>query len=348
MGFYFGTQAASKLNILCVLDPFSSQMLAYEPNITLEHANPNFLPLFYKHYDFLLVESAWLGQQNKWRHRVASYPDHQERNNHKLAKLVQWAKDKKIPTIFWNKEDPFHFEQFIDSAKLFDYIFTTDASIVERYQQLCPDAQVAALSFPFQPKIHFPSPLEHIVDHSSIFIGSYMRHMHSERQQWQDMCFKAAAPYGLTIVDRHAHLARTQEHYKFPVIDNIDYCNAVEYSKTAAYYHQHQQALNVNTVTSSPTMYSRRLIEIMACNRLAISNPSLAIEQHFPDMCETISHSDQADALFEQLQYGYTADQIEKVNTAREHVFQHYTVRTWLKNMLQHCQIDHPYLTLNK
>ena len=338
------TKAQSKLKILCVLDDFSSHMLAHEPNVSLEDANPNFMPWFYKHYDMLLVESTWLGRQRKWKYQVAHYPDHPERNNDKLTRLVQWAKNKNIPTIFWNKEDPFHFEQFIESAKLFDYIFTTDASIVDQYQRVCPNVKVAPLSFPFQPKLHYPAPLEQILDRSSVFVGSYMRHMHSERQQWQDMCFKAAAPYGLTVVDRHAYLAKTQSNYQFPEIDNIVYLPAIEYTHTAAVYHHYQQAINVNTITDSPTMYSRRLIEIMACNRLAISNPSLAIDQYFPDLCETITQADQAEALFEQLQYGYSAMQIEKVHTAREHVFAHYTVKTWLKKILRSCQIDHPYL----
>lgn len=342
MGLLF--KAKSNLNILCVLDDFTASTLALEPFVHLDFARPNSLPAFYKKYDLLLVESAWLGHRNKWKHQVAAYPAHLERNNKKLVKLVKWAKDRNIPTVFWNKEDPFHFDQFIDSAKLFDYIFTTDASIIDRYQSYCPNSKIAALTFPFQPRIHFPAPLEQITQPSSLFIGSYMRHMHTARQQWQDMCFKAAAPIGLTVVDRHTHRAKTQIDYKFPVIENINYKNSIPYTQTTALYHQHQQAINVNTITDSPTMFSRRLIEIMACNRLVISNTSLSIDHLFPDMCETISNAAQATELFQQLQYGYNSDQIEKVHLARTHVFEHYTVKAWLKTLLTTCNIHHPFL----
>ncbi|STY59581.1 Uncharacterized protein conserved in bacteria [Mannheimia haemolytica] len=68
----------------------------------------------------LFVESAWQGYKNRWKYKIASYP---ERTNEKLVRLVEKAKDKGIPTVFWNKEDSVHFDRFIDSAKHFDHIF---------------------------------------------------------------------------------------------------------------------------------------------------------------------------------------------------------------------------------
>lgn len=344
MSFFMPSTAKYTLNILCVLDDFTRKTLAMEPNVQLDFAHPKRLPLFFKKYDFLLVESTWLGNQTQWKYKVAAYPEHPERNNYSLAKLVNWAKNRNIPTIFWNKEDPFHFGQFIESAKLFDYIFTTDANLVAQYQAQCPNSKIAVLPFPFQPKIHYPATFDSIKTHSSIFIGSYMRHMHLERRLWQDMCFEAAAPYGLTIVDRHAKLAKNHINYRFPQIDHLQYRSTVDYAKTASLNHEFQQSINVNTITNSPTMFSRRLIEIMACNRLVVSNPSDAIDHLFPDMCEVVSEKDQAVALFDQLQYGYTTTQIEKINTAREHVYQHYTLKSWLKQILIQCKIDHPFI----
>lgn len=346
MWLKFRTHSKYALKVLCILDEFSTQMFAHEPYVQLEHAKPGKHPTPSKKYDFLLVESAWLGHHQQWKYHIADYPDHPERNLDMIKKLVQWAKSEHIPTIFWNKEDPFHFSQFIQTAQMFDYILTTDASTLPEYQRLCPDSKVRALSFPFQPKIHFPTPLTQMKSKSSVFIGSYMRHMHNERQRWQDMCFNAAAPYGLSIYDRHARLARKNLDYQLPEIQHIHYHKSVPYHKTGKYYARYQQAINVNTITDSPTMYSRRLIEIMACNRLAVSNSSAAINHLFPDLCECIDDAEQAQALFEQLQYGYTQDQIEKVEMARKYVFERYTVNQWLKTMLTFCNIDHPFLEL--
>ena len=57
------------------------------------------------HNAILLVESAWSGYKNRWKFKIASYPDHPKRTNEKLVRLVQTAKEKGIPTVFWNKED---------------------------------------------------------------------------------------------------------------------------------------------------------------------------------------------------------------------------------------------------
>ena len=91
---------------------------------------------FFKKPLFLLVESAWNGRRNKWRYKIASYPDSPKRNNRKLVDLVRKAKDKGIPTLFWNKEDGVHFDRFIDSAKHFDHILTVDSNCIEKYKSV--------------------------------------------------------------------------------------------------------------------------------------------------------------------------------------------------------------------
>lgn len=346
MSLFMPSQDACTLNILCILDDFTKKSLALEPNIRLSFATPKHLPLFFKKFDFLLVESTWLGNRALWKYKIATYPDHPKRNLQQLNQLINWAKNQHIPTIFWNKEDPFHFDQFINAAKLFDFIFTTDINLLGQYQIQCPNSKISALPFPFQPKIHYPAPFTQIKTRSSIFIGSYIRHMHHERRQWQDLCFHAAAPFGLTIIDRHAKFAKKQINHQFPPIQHVLYQRAVDYAKTARLNHQFQQSINVNTITNSPTMFSRRLIEIMACNRLVVSNPSAAIDHLFPHLCETFDKDEQARALFEQLQHGYNATQIEKIHQARQHVYQHYTIQSWLKHILISCNIDHAYLNL--
>nr|WP_304441070.1 hypothetical protein [Ignatzschineria sp. F8392] len=104
----------------------------------------------------LLVESAWKGHWNRWKFKIAAYPDYPERNNDKLKELVARAKDLGIPTVFWNKEDSVHFDRFIDSAKFFDHVFTVDETCIPRYKAVMgQDASVHSLMFAVQPKFHF-------------------------------------------------------------------------------------------------------------------------------------------------------------------------------------------------
>lgn len=328
-----------KLRILSILDDFTYNTLKPESDIELLSQKPFWYRLSQK-IDFLLVESAWRGNNDVWRHKVAHYPNHPQRNNNALKKLVYWCKDHNIPTIFWNKEDPYHYDQFIESAKLFDYIFTTDAISVPRYQVDAPNSQVAVAPFFIQPQMHFSTseaPLKR-----SVFMGTYQSNMHDQRTQWQDQTFLAAAPYGLDLFNRHA---TPSMEYKFPYYDgDVNYYPPVPYPETPATYRRYQQVLNVNTITDSPTMFSRRLIEVMACGRLVISNPSQAIDHLFQDMCIQVDDFEAAQALFSQLQSGYTAQQQQMVAYAHTHVQQHYTAKTWLKSILQTCNVDHPYL----
>ncbi|MCG2953024.1 glycosyl hydrolase family 1, partial [Escherichia coli] len=75
------------------------------------------------------------GYRNSWQGKIASYENKPD-NNNELKKIVEYCKRKKIKTVFWNKEDPFHFERFSDSASFFDIIYTTDADSINRYDSL--------------------------------------------------------------------------------------------------------------------------------------------------------------------------------------------------------------------
>src|SRR5690554_1335639 len=59
--------------------------------------------------DLLLVESSWKGWLETWKYKMASYPDHPERNNAAVSRVVQQARERGIKTVFWNREDGVHF-----------------------------------------------------------------------------------------------------------------------------------------------------------------------------------------------------------------------------------------------
>ena len=327
-----------KLRILTILDEFTHTNLKFEKDIELIQNKPIWYRKSNK-IDFLLVESSWRGNHDQWRHKVANYPLHSKRSINDLHKLVSWCKDKNIPTIFWNKEDPYHYDQFIDAAQLFDFILTTDELSIPRYLKDAPSAKCHSMTFFIQPQIHYRkihAPLKR-----SLFMGTYQHNMHEVRTAWQNLIFAAAAPYGLDLYNRHPN----ENNYKFPKFDgDVKYFPPIQYSQVNDIYRNYQQILNVNTITNSPTMFSRRLIEIMACGRLAISNPSLSIETRFKNMCIELDQADHAQVLFEQLQSGYTAQQQDMVNYAHDHIHQNYTARQWLKQILKICNFDHPYL----
>lgn len=324
-----------QLKILSVLDDFTFQGLNQSDSLKIITQKPFWYRKSNK-IDFMLVESAWRGNNNQWRHKIANYPNHPERNNQEIKKLISWAKDHKIPTVFWNKEDPYHYDQFIDTAKLFDYIFTTDNLSLERYKKDAPKSKVNILPFFIQTELHKTCNLP--VRQRSLFIGSYHTSEHPQRKIWQDHIFPQAAKYGLTIINRHSD--STDIAQKFPIYKgDIEYLPCIPYKQTHLLYNQFSHCLNVNSITNSNTMFSRRLLEIMACGKLAISNPSNSISNLFQDMCICLDDEQEVGELFNQLSYGYTSEQKQMCQYAQQHVHENYNVKHWINRILKEINI---------
>ncbi len=271
--------------------------------------------------DFLFVESAWQGHHDRWKYKVASYPAHPKRSNVALQKVVAYARDLGIPTIFWNKEDDVHFDRFIDSARLFDHIFTVDENCVSRYIEATEgNASVATLPFAVESKFHYFKGFDFSL-RSANFVGSYSRHIHARRRAWQEMMFTACVESGmpLNIFDRNS--TRTSSNYRYPVLPGLTVNPAVPYAATGDIYRKHLVSLNVNTIEDSPTMYSRRLVEILACGGIAVTNPSMAVERYFSDYCHIVRDaSDCRDLIKRLLRDGPTVNDQERARAGAEEV----------------------------
>lgn len=275
--------------------------------------------------DFLFVESAWHGYRNAWKFKIAAYPDHPERNNHSLARLVAYARDLGIPSVFWNKEDGVHFDRFIDSAKLFDHIFTVDENCIPRYRAVVgPGVTVNTLMFPVQPATHHFSGFNFKHKRAN-FVGSYGHHVHDRRRYWQDLMFDAATKtgLGLTVVDRNSD--RKSANYRFPVAPGLEVLPALSHDRTAQIYKDYLVSLNVNTIEDSATMYSRRLVEILACGGIAVTNPSPAVDRFFKDYCHVVDSAEGAAELFARLRHGPSADDLARAEAGARYVLAEHT-----------------------
>jgi hypothetical protein len=312
--------------IALVSDALTQSSLKAECDvITITPRNHKFA-LKYGRPDLLLVESAWQGYANRWKFRIAAYPDHPQRSNAALAELVARARDAGIPTVFWNKEDGVHFDRFIDSARLFDHVFTVDENCIPRYRALVgPEVTVDTLMFAVQPVTHSFSGFNFRYNRSN-FVGSYSHHIHDGRRRWQDMLFGAASETGLgvTVVDRNSD--RKAAHYRFPKLANLEVLPAVTHAGTAQIYKDYLVSLNVNTIENSATMFSRRLVEILACGGIAVTNPSPAVARYFQDFCHVVQTADEARALFDRLRHGPEAQDLERARAGADYVLR---VHTW-------------------
>lgn len=282
--------------------------------------------------DVLLVESCWQGHRERWRYGIAEYPLFPERNNLALQRVLDLARRLGVPAVFWNKEDGVHYERFIHSARLFDFILTVDERVLGRYRQDAPQARVGVLPFAVHRDLHYPAshpPRQR----GALFVGSYTQTIHPERKYWQDLMFAACRPLGLTIVDRNSD--RKSAIYRFPEADYIRVLPAIPHVHTGFYYRDYPVCLNVNTITDSRSMMSRRLMEILACGSLAVTNPSLAVATHLDGLCEVVTGPASAQQLFEQLSHGLTPQQQAMCREASAQVLARFGYERWLSQLME-------------
>ena len=226
--------------------------------------------------DLIIIESAWEGNGGEWARGIGHYSDEESAD---LRGLLKSARSKGIPTIFWNKEDPVHFARFAPNAALCDHVFTTDANMIPKYHSVKDQRNITISSLPFyaQPKIHNPLPKGREFSSSIAYAGSYYGERYAQRSKSLDLLLSAASDYPLAIYDRQAN--NPDSPYTFPEKYRSSVQGALPYDEVIKSYQSHLAHLNVNSVLDSPTMFSRRVVEIPACGGIVLSAFSRGITE---------------------------------------------------------------------
>ncbi len=320
------------LRIALIADEFTRSCLSFESKVRdVTPLNYRLLLKFWRP-DLLFVESAWQGKNKAWRYKIASYPDHPERNNSALRKVVEYASKHGVPCVFWNKEDGAHFERFISSAAMFDVIFTVDANCVDRYKaRIKRNVVVKPLMFAVQPAIHYVTGNGY-KEKRACFLGSYSTHIHERRRKWQDMLFAASSEIGLTIFDRNSN--RKSRIYRYPELPGVEVRKSVPHEHTAQIYRDFMVSLNVNTVEDSETMFSRRLIEIIASGGLAVTTPARSVDKYFKNYCHVVATEGEARYLFQQLKNGRRPEDNRIAQEGADYIRRNHTWAHRLKLIL--------------
>lgn len=278
----FRQRPFSNYRVGVIFDEFS--WTAWDGEFTLIELTPNDWESEIDEIDFLFIESAWQGNQGGWRYQIvgSSAP------STAIIELVEKCKDKGIPTVFWNKEDPEHFSDFISTACLFDYVGTTDSRCLEKYEKYPGfSGHVFPLPFAAQPSVHNPMRDQISARHQIgdvCFAGTYFRHKFIDRREQMDLLLTAGVEASenlhsaLTIYSRNGSV---DEKYRFPQRFASWTVDALPYSRMLSAYRGYKVFLNVNTVTDSPTMFSRRVLELLASGTPVVSTDSLGLRTFF-------------------------------------------------------------------
>jgi len=248
--------------------------------------------------DALFVESAWKGNDGQWHRKVGYYGDEEFAPLHAL---LTYCRQQGIPSLFWNKEDPVHFERFRKAASLCDHVFTTDSRRIIPYLATPGALTQTASSSPFyaSPKIHNLLPSTRAWQPTAAYGGTYYGARYPERTEYMDKIMSAAAPLGLTIYDRQH--ADPDSPYKYPGGLGGYVAGDLSYEQMIQAYKAHPVQINVNSVLDSPTMFSRRVVETAACGAPLISGPALGMNRYLEGAAHVINTESEAAQALEDL-----------------------------------------------
>lgn len=279
---------ASEVKVAAILDEFSSNCFRYEcdmisllPNQWHEQMD-DFQP------DLFLCESAWSGADSEnrpWKGRVYSSSNFKSENRKELLSILEYCKSRGIPTVFWNKEDPSHYDDkrhnFVDTALRFDHVFTTDLGSANRYRKEFGHPSVHVLPFAVQPRLF--NPLEITERRKAVnFAGGWYSN-HGARCESMNRMFSAvnSSEYELQIFDRF-YGSEDESHF-YPEEFSSYLKPSVPNDRVAEVYKGSEIGMTINTETKSPTMFARRIFELMACNTYVVSNFSVGVHEFFGD-----------------------------------------------------------------
>ena len=254
----------SIVRVACILDELSYEVFRHDcilVQLTPENWQ-NELETLQPH--LLFVESAWQGAGGAWQGKIPTIHSN-------LIGVLDWCKRKKVPTAFWNKEDPIDFDLFLGAALQFDHIFTTDIDCIAKYKLLKNPENVHLLTFAMQPKSHNPIELFSRKT-SACFAGSYYAKFKERNEDFQRIFDSLVKISGVDIYDRNYH--QQVKQHKFPERFHKNILGTLHASQISQAYKGYKFGININTIKDSQTMFARRVFELMASNTPVVSNLS--------------------------------------------------------------------------
>lgn len=330
-----------EIRVALICDEFTYQSFA--PEFTPIVLNPDAWRQQFESEkpELFFCESAWSGvdsARRPWKGRIYASKSFKTENRGILLEILEYCRARGIKTVFWNKEDPTHFtdreHDFVKTAALFDYVFTTAEECVESYRSEYGCSNVFCLPFATQPRMFNPIETGRRTQ-NVVFAGSWYA---SHKKRCEDMgeIFKAikSSPYGLEIYDRF--YGDSDPNHKFPAEYEATIKPSVPFDKVAEVYKSSVFGLTINTVNESKTMFARRAFELMSSNTLVLSNWSRGLHEMFTGLFIDLEKN--PDALRK-----LSAGDLERMrDDALHNVLEKHTYEHRFREILE--AIDLPYI----
>lgn len=252
----------TRLRVAAIVDDFTRQSLSLDCDFHDLHPDRWADEITTCDPDILFVESAWRGESGSWHNTVPALTED-------LRAIIAHCREVGIPTVFWNKEDPVHFQTFLRTAREFDHVLTTDIDCVPRYRAALGHDRVGFLPFACQPKLQNPVETFERKDALGFAGGYYTRY--TERMRDLDALLEGASRVmPVEIWDRM--YGTTLEDYRFPDRYQPMIRGTLDPTEIDVAYKGYRFALNLNSVKHSQSMFARRAYELLSSGTVTISN----------------------------------------------------------------------------
>lgn len=278
------------LKVACIMDNFT--YTSFSPEGSFFQLTPQCWEQELNEFkpDILFIESAWRGKDDLWGSKVGH-------KSLEVRGILSWCKQNHTPTVFWNKEDPVHFETFLSTAKLFDFIFTTDIDCIHRYKAALGHNNVFLLPFACQPILTNPVEVYQRKE-AFCFAGAYYVRYPERTKDLEVFLQKLPKYKPLDIYDRNYD--KNDPDYKFPDNYKPYIRGTLPFNKIDKAYKGYRYAINLNSIKQSQSMFARRVYELLGSNTITISNFSRGLRLMFGDL---VLCSDNDSELVRRLEY---------------------------------------------
>ncbi|CAH1043985.1 glycosyltransferase [Halomonas sp. TD01] len=206
--------------------------------------------------------------------------------------LLLACKEKRIPTVFWNKDDPVNYDMFIDAAKLFDYVFTVDESVINRYKQDVGHGRVYFLKLAVQEALYFPQ-LQGEKNGRLAFSDSWSSKDTPVRADHLEMLFDYPAEKGILDIYGGHSLPGKYKQSIFPSA-SLDDINEKIYKKYSV-------MVNANTAGCSSPLLVEKFYESLGCAVPIVSPPVSSLDHELADIVQVVNSRQEAQDKIDSL-----------------------------------------------
>jgi hypothetical protein len=230
----------------------------------------------------LLVESPWNGTEDAWLGFLGGDAEQSE----EFTRMLEAFTAAGVPTVYWINRDLPVGHPAVDSAKLFDVVFTVSEESIPSYVEAFGHEKVFLLPPFIQPRIHNPNSVGGRKSGVAV-VSDYPAREHPEQAAQADAVLDPARGFPLSIFSSSSSGASSEWPARYePFI-----VGSLPYTELLTAYKMFDVFLNPDCAPGSQSVPDRRLFELAASGTPILSCTSPAIDKYFRDVVVQVDDS---------------------------------------------------------